>query len=68
MKEEAPIPKLSECISKFKLTFKGVPDEYLETLFTDDTVKFYKKGEYIYKEGSRIKGCYFLFAKSRFDR
>ncbi|MBC5620057.1 MULTISPECIES: Crp/Fnr family transcriptional regulator [Butyricimonas] len=62
MKEEAPIPKLSECISKFKLTFKGVPDEYLETLFTDDTVKFYKKGEYIYKEGSRIKGCYFLFS------
>ena len=62
MKEEAPIPKLSECISKFKLTFKGVPDEDLETLFTDDTVKFYKKGEYIYKEGSRIKGCYFLFS------
>ena len=28
----------------------------------DNAIKFYKKGEYIYNEGARIKGCYFLFS------
>lgn len=62
MKEEALIPDVTECISKFKLTFKDVPDQDIEALFTDNVIKFYKKGEYIYNEGTRIKGCYFLFS------
>ena len=61
MKEEALIPDVTECISKFKLTFKDVPDQDIEALFTDTVVKCYKKSEYIYNEGNRIKGCYFLF-------
>ena len=62
MKEEALLPDVSECIGKFKLTFKNVSDSEIEALFADTTIKFHKKGEYIYNEGARIKGCYFLFS------
>ena len=62
MKEEALLPDVNECISKFKLTFKNVTDSEIEALFVDNAIKFYKKGEYIYNEGARIKGCYFLFS------
>ena len=62
MKEEALLPDVSECISKFKLTFKNVIDSEIEALFVDTTIKFHKKGDYIYNEGARIKGCYFLFS------
>lgn len=62
MKEEALLPDVIECISKFKLTFKNVTDSEIEALFVDNAIKFYKKGEYIYNEGARIKGCYFLFS------
>lgn len=62
MKEEALLPDVSECIGKFKLTFKNVSDSEIEALFADTTIKFHKEGEYIYNEGARIKGCYFLFS------
>ena len=62
MKKEAQTPDITECISKFRLTFKDVPDQDIDALFTDTSVKTYDKGEYIYNEGNRIKGCYFLFS------
>lgn len=62
MKEEALLPNVTECINKFKLTFKNVDDRDIETLFVDNAIRSYKKGEYIYQENTRIKGCYFLFA------
>ncbi len=43
MKEEALLPDVSECISKFKLTFKNVIDSEIEALFMDNAIKFYKK-------------------------
>lgn len=63
MKEEdIPLPNENECINKFKLTFKNVADTEIKNLFIDKTIKFYKKGEYIYNEGMHIKGCYFLYS------
>lgn len=62
MKEEVLLPDVTECIDKFKLTFKNVSDKDIEALFADNTIKSYKKGEFIYHEGARIKGCYFLFS------
>lgn len=61
MKEEALLPDVTECISKFKLTFKDVPDQDIEALFTDNVIKFYKKGEYIYNEGTPYQGMLFPF-------
>ena len=43
MKEEALLPDVSECISKFKLTFKNVTDSEIEALFVDTIIKFQKK-------------------------
>ena len=43
MKEEALLPDVSECISKFKLTFKNVIDSEIEALFVDTTINFTKK-------------------------
>lgn len=62
MKEEILLPETTECIRKLKKTFRDVPDVEIETLLTNSTVKFYKKGEFIYNECSRIKGCYFLYS------
>lgn len=61
MKEEVAYPNFNECIRRFKKTFKNVGDQEIESLLTDSTIKCYKKGEFIYNEGSRIKGCYFLY-------
>lgn len=61
MKEEAAYPNFNECVRRFKKTFKNVGDQEIESLLTDSTIKCSKKGEFIYNEGSRIKGCYFLY-------
>ena len=60
MKEEALLPDVSECISKFKLTFKNVTDSEIEALFVDNAIKFYKKGEYIIRHGDIINNIMIL--------
>ena len=62
MKAEILLPENIECIARFKKTFKNVPDQEIEKLLADNVIKHYKIGEFIYKEGSRIKGCYFLYS------
>ena len=60
MKEEALLPDVNECISKFKLTFKNVTDSEIEALFVDNAIKFYKKGEYIIRHGDIINNIMIL--------
>ena len=60
MKEEALLPDVNECISKFKLTFKNVTDSEIEALFVDNAIKFYKKGEYIIRHGDVINNIMIL--------
>lgn len=62
MKEEIVIPGIPECIRKLRQTFKGVPEAEIATLLQESSVKSFKKGSFIYHEGSRIKGCYFLYS------
>jgi len=62
MQEEILLPDIPTCIAKFKKTFKQVSDSEMEALFSGNTIKFYKKGGFIYQEESRIKGCYFLYS------
>ena len=47
MKEEALLPDVSECISKFKLTFKNVTDSEIEALFVDNAIKYTPAGSHI---------------------
>jgi CRP-like cAMP-binding protein len=62
MKEEVILPNISECILKIKKTFRQISDPEIKALLTDTAIKSYKKGDFIYKENSRIKGCYFLYS------
>ena len=56
------LPDLGSCYKKLKQTFTNLSDEELKGLLRPDSVKYYKKGELIYAEGTRIKGCYFIYS------
>lgn len=62
MKENVVLPDSIQCRERFRQTFKEIPDDDLKQLFTQITVKDYKKGSIVYKEGTRIKGCYFVYS------
>ncbi|MDR0765755.1 MAG: Crp/Fnr family transcriptional regulator [Odoribacteraceae bacterium] len=62
MKEETPLPDLSRCVRKFKQTFRHVPDGELETFLENASVKEYRKGELVYAENTRVKGCFLLYS------
>ena len=55
------LPDLESCYKKLKGTFSNLTDPELRSLLTPDAIRFYKKGEIIYTEGTRIKGCYFVY-------
>lgn len=61
MKENIILPDTPECSEKFKQIFKNISPKELEELFLNSSIKFYKKGTVVYSEGTRIKGCYFVF-------
>ena len=58
------LPDLGSGYKKLKQTFTNLSDEELKGLLRPDSVKYYKKGELIYAEGTRIKGCYSYTAES----
>lgn len=53
------LPDPEMCRRKFRETFKTVSDP--APLFSPDCVKAYKKGMLVYSEGTRMKGCYFVY-------
>lgn len=56
------LPDLESCCKKLKHTFADLSDQELKSLLTPDSIRPYKKGELIYSEGTRIKGCYFVYS------
>lgn len=52
---------LELCRKKLKHTFSNLGEKEIENLVTADTLRFYRKGETVYSEGSQIKGCYFVY-------
>ncbi len=59
MKGEITLPDSERCRRKFRETFKTISAPV--PLFLPDCVKAYKKGTLIYSEGTRMKGCYFVY-------
>ena len=57
-----PLPDIALCRKKLKQTFTNLSERELESLLRPDAVRHYKKGELIYAEGTRIKGCYFVYS------
>lgn len=62
MKDEIKLPNNGECCEKFKKTFKNLSARELNLLFSNDSVRYYKKGSLVYSEGTRMKGCYFVYS------
>lgn len=56
------LPDPESCCIKLKRTFTNLTDAEVRSLIKPDSVRFYKKGELIYSEGARIKGCYFVYS------
>lgn len=61
MKENAPLPTPDECLEKIRKTFSNIRTEELRLIFSDGSVQSYKKGQIVYAEGERMKGCYFVY-------
>lgn len=62
MKDNVILPDSQECRDKLKQIFRNLSTDEISLLFTDDFVRYYKKGSVIYTEGARIKGCYFVYS------
>lgn len=58
----AVLPEMEQCYQKLKGTFTNLSTEELQGLLKSDAIRFYRKGELIYAEGARIKGCYFVYS------
>lgn len=55
------LPDMEQCYKKLKTTFTNLSGQELKDLLKPDSIRFCKKGELIYPEGARIKGCYFIY-------
>ncbi len=63
MKEHPVLPDCEACRKKLKNTFRHLTENELKLLFNEDhAIKFYKKNLIVYKEGARIKGCYYVYS------
>ncbi len=55
------LPQPESFHKKLKQVFASLTDTEIQSLVTPESIRFYKKGEHIYEEGSRMKGCYFIY-------
>lgn len=57
------VPAAELCCKKLKRFFSNLTDEEIRTLIDhSDSIRYHKKGELLYSEGTRIKGCYFVYS------
>lgn len=61
-KKNTWLPEPVVCRRKLRSIFQSLAEEDLLRLISAETIKAYPKGEVIYAEGSRIKGCYFVYS------
>ena len=62
MNPKIPLPELDTCYQKLKRTFATLTADEARSLLAPGAVRYYKKGEQVYSEGARIKGCYFVYS------
>ena len=62
MNPKIPLPELDACYQKLKRTFATLTADEARSLLAPGAVRYYKKGEQVYSEGARIKGCYFVYS------
>ncbi len=62
MKKNIILPNCEECAHKFGMTFKKLNSDELDFIFFNNNIEFSERGNIIYSEGSRIKGCFFIYS------
>ncbi len=62
MKNNVILPSCEEGASKFSMTFKKLSHDELNFIFFNNRLNLYRKGEALYREGGRIKGCFFVYS------
>ena len=62
MNPKIPLPELDACYQKLKRTFATLTADEARSLLAPGAVRYYKKGEQVYSEGARIKGCSFVYS------
>ncbi len=50
-----------QCIVRAKSAFKNLTSEQYQNLYAQKVCQFYKRGEIIYQEGSRLRGVYCVY-------
>lgn len=56
------LPDIPQCREKLKSRFSDLSDAELDCLLLTSPAKFYRKGSIIYEEGTKMKGCYFVYS------
>lgn len=57
------LPDMAQCREKLRLRFADLSILELDRLLLLSTpAKFYKKGSIVYEEGTKMKGCYFIYS------
>lgn len=56
------LPDTAQCREKLRIRFTDLSSEELDRLLLSSPAKFYKKGSVIYEEGTKMKGCYFIYS------
>lgn len=56
------LPDAIQCREKLKSRFHDLSEHELNRLLLTNSAKYYRKGTIIYEEGTKIKGCYFIYS------
>lgn len=62
MKKNILLPSCEEGAKKFGMSFKKLSQDELNFIFFNNNMETAERGKVIYSEGSRIKGCFFLYS------
>lgn len=62
MKNKLVLPSCEEGAAKFGMTFKKLSQDELNFIFFNNALDLHSKGDVLYSEGSRIKGCFFVYS------
>lgn len=55
------LPDMAQYRKKLRIGFTGLSDAEIDRLLLSSPPKFYKKGSVVYEEGTKMKGCYFVY-------
>lgn len=61
-KTNVVLPNCEEGTEKFSMSFTKLSQDELDFIFFNNNMEFSQRGSILYSEGSRIKGCYFVYS------